>query len=221
MGYSYNEVEKIILELEYYNTHTNVEMCEFGNNYIKGDTFKEWIFEQNIFFKEGGEQHQKGFVSKKFWEKLGFIHTSIDMNRLDGALYYDLRKRLPKELKEKFNFTLDVGTVEHIQYQYQCFKNIDYITKIGGTMIHFLPKVGSWPQHCSFYYDMENFKTISELCNYKVIRNEEYEYGANIWIYTVLQKTKGGFITENEFKDVGIHYVAGFAHDQGHYPYAY
>ena len=125
----------------------------------------------------GGEQHPKGIVSKRFWGAIGFNHVSIDLNGLDGALSYDLREdiNIKYNYKEQFDIIYDGGTIEHVSNQYWAFKNTHNLTKRGGTMIHVLPKVGFWEGHCSYFYTMDSFSKLAELCSYEIKELKEID----------------------------------------------
>ena len=85
-------------------------MCELGNSYIKGKEVVNWLYAQNLRdIPTGGEQHSEGIVSKHLWERIGYEYLSIDMNKLDGAHYFDLRKKLPTYLKNDFDVVLNLS----------------------------------------------------------------------------------------------------------------
>ena len=88
-------------------------------------------------------------------------------------------------------------------------------------MIHILPKVGHFPKHCSYYYTIETFEVLSELCGYKILELFEHDAWGGTMIYTTLEKNDNEFITEEEFKKVPIEFVDEFSHDRNLYPYAY
>ena len=94
MGYSMRELTKIVPLLSEHSDKT--VMCELGNSYIKGKEVVNWLYAQDLRdIPTGGEQHSEGIVSKHLWERIGYEYLSIDMNKLDGAHYFDLRKKLP------------------------------------------------------------------------------------------------------------------------------
>ena len=220
MGYSMRELTKIVPLLSKHSDKT--VMCELGNSYIKGKEVTNWLYAQNLRdIPIGGEQHSKGIVSKHLWERIGYEYLSIDMNKLDGAHYFDLRKKLPTYLKNDFDIVLDVGTIEHVDNQYMAFFNVDYMTKVGGINIHFLPKVGTWPQHCKYYFDTDNFEKLADICGYDILNISEEYHDAGTWIFAALIKGDKEFPTEEEFETVGIHHTDQVSFDRKIYPYAY
>ena len=88
-------------------------------------------------------------------------------------------------------------------------------------MIHCLPKVGTVPGHCQYYYTLETFKVLAKLCKYETKELYEHDAAADLMIYTTLQRKDNDFISEEEFKKVPIHFVEGHSNDKDLYPYAY
>jgi len=221
MGLGMREAIPLLKTLKELDGKENISFLELGNNYMRGDDTIAWVNSLNLNIPLGGEQHPKGFVTKTFWTQLGFNHTSIDMNGLDGSLNLDLRKDLSKEFTKTFDFVYDGGTGEHVDNQYMCFKNVHNFTKPGGIMCHVLPKVGTVPGHCQYYYTLESFEVLAKLCNYEIKELFEHEAVAGKMIYATLKRKNNEFITEEEFKKVPIHFVGGHSNDKDLYPYAY
>ena len=235
MGIGRSELAHILPSIEAagYDGKENVSFCELGNNYIErgNENILSWLhsFAPDIDVPMGGEQHSKGIASKRFWEAIGFNHVSIDLNGLDGALSYDLREDINKKYnyKEQFDIVYEGGTVEHVSNQYWAFKNTHNLTKKGGTMIHILPKVGFWENHCSYFYTIDSFSKLAELCSYKVQELREIDPApwiqeAGPMIYTRLEKTDNkDFIDEKAFEQVPITFTGWDANDKSLYPNCY
>lgn len=223
MGLGYKEITKLLsttfVELK---EKENITFCELGNNYLKGPKLMEWLKDNDFDLPIGGEQHPQGVVSKLFWEKVGFIHTSIDMNEYDGALHVDLRTPVPVELVNKFDIVYDGGTGEHVDNQYNLFKNCHDMVKVGGIVVHILPKVGSFPGHCSYYYTVETFNKLGNLNSYNIKELYDHDADGGLMVCAVFEKVLNKpFISEEEFKTVPITYTSYSARDKGLYPYAY
>ena len=221
MGIGYKEIIPLMNTLERLEGKKDVRLCELGNNYMKGLEMENWLKVNDFNFPIGGEQHSKGVVSKRFWNEIGFIHTSIDLNGLDGSLKLDLREDISGHFEHKFDVVYNGGTAEHVANQYFCFKNIHNITKNNGLMIHILPKTGHFPKHCQYYYTTKSFEVLSEKCNYEVIELFEHSAAGGTTIYATLQKNDNDFISKEDFDDVPIDFVDEFSHDKSLYPYAY
>jgi hypothetical protein len=221
MGIGYKEVIPLLNSLQKFQGKKNVRLCELGNNYMKGDEMVEWFKLQNFNFPIGGQQHKYGVVSKTFWTHIGFNHTSIDLNGYDGSLKLDLRNDVADHFLKEFDVVYDGGTAEHVDNQYMCLKNIHNITRDGGLMIHILPKVGYFPKHCKYYYTMDSFKVLAELCNYEVLELFEHNADGGVMIYCALKKAGNEFIDEDNFKSVPIDFIDEHSNDRDLYPYAY
>lgn len=223
MSIGYKEIIPLMNTLQDFEDKKNISFCELGNNYMKGHEMDTWLKSVGFNFPIGGEQHNKGVVSKTFWSQIGFDHTSIDLNGFDGSLKLDLREDISVKLNKKFDIVYDGGTGEHVENQYMCFKNIHNITNDGGLMIHILPKVGYFPLHCQYYYTIESFKILSKICDYELVEIFEHEADGGIMIYSTLKKSKShqDFVDLETFKSVPIHFVSDKSNDKLLYPYAY
>ena len=157
-----------------FNSYQGIEMLELGNQQIKLSGHRE--------------------VAKYYFEKLGFKHTSFDINGKDGALPVDLSKTIEnKEYYGKFDVVTNSGTSEHIEPyegQYECFRNIHLCAKVGGIMIHIVPEDGSFHNHCPYYYTIEFFEKLAEYNKYKIIEVSRLYRGKNVLITAGLTKNE-------------------------------
>ena len=174
--------------------------------------YEELIFNKikidykKLHLGELGNQDYNGKPAKILYNKKGTIHTSIDINGMDGALPYDLAK----PISDKFNFDVltNYGTTEHVENQYECFRNIHNMVKIGGLMIHGVPLIGNWPGHCRYYYNRHFFISLASVCKYEVVdqkiwRNEFYAYPRNLVSAVLRKKENNEFITKEDFISIG------------------
>jgi len=202
-----------------------VEMLDLGNTYIRGSgfTYVKENYEMDGFSLLGDNNC---IIAKEYFTALGFNHTSIDLNQKENSLPVDLRFPIKGNdiynLLNKFDIILDIGTVEHIDNQYMCFKNLYDVCKIDGYIIHVLPLEGYWPDHCKYKYNFEFFKKLSEINKYQVhrmgIRNVD-----NLCI--CLQKSNNNnaeFMKEDDFQNLPLVIEPGNDfNDRKLYPYAY
>ena len=153
---------------------TGLKMLELGDQEIrKLDDFE-------YSFPEQGELVHSGW-SKTYFEKQGYDHTSVDLKGLRGSEIRDLR--YPEEFldwHDTFDILTNSGTTEHVEprdSQYECFKIIHDVVKVGGIFIHILPdaeqlmRYGYWKNHCNIYYTEAFFEQLSVECGYKIIQN--------------------------------------------------
>jgi hypothetical protein len=105
-------------------------------------------------------------VAKKYFENT-WDHVSIDLTGHNGSLKRNLC--YPITDIEPADVVTNCGTVEHCSDQYECFKNIHNLCKVGGLIIHFLPLVGGWKGHCKYHYRDVFISSLSTLNGYEIL----------------------------------------------------
>lgn len=94
------------------------------------------------------------------------------------------------------------GTGEHIKDQYDFFRNVHNLTRIGGAMVHVAPPVGGWQKHvCYYYYEKSFFRLLSRKIGYRIVF-DGMGCGAGSGsplICAVLVKKKGSFLDRGSF----------------------
>lgn len=144
--------------------YTGVTMCELGNQIMKYDDLSLAPYVENVLNSNLPK------TGKQFFERLGFEHTSIDINGRDGALIFDLCKPLPKELSEKFQVVTNFGTTEHVADQSAVFANIYGLLVKGGVVMHIVPaKDGKLMNHGKHQYVTDFFEFQKERYSYSYI----------------------------------------------------
>ena len=150
--------------------------------------------------------------AKKYYieEKKVLEHVSIDWNGMFGSLPIDLSFPVPKELLNKFNLVTDYGTIEHVDNQYQVFKNVHDVCSMNGVIIHTLPTLNYWKDHCKYFYSKEFFVELARLCDYKIL-DLEIKSAYNVFapksklvFIALLKKNNNEFISEREFNKLKI-----------------
>ena len=112
--------------------------------------------------------------AKKYYieEKDVLEHVSIDLNGMYGSLTLDLCLPVPEELLNRFHLITNFGTIEHVDNQYQVFKNAHDMCNLNGIMIHALPTLNYWKKHCRYFYSKKFFIELASSCNYKILSLE-------------------------------------------------
>ena len=123
-----------------------------------------WKYQGLKWCEFGNQRSFLGKSGKELLEDRGVEHTSMDLNGLDGALRIDLGKPVPADFLNRYNVITNYGTIEHINNQYDAFKNAHDMCRAGGIMIHSFPLVGNWPKHCRYYYDLEFVHKLAVAC---------------------------------------------------------
>lgn len=120
------------------------------------------------------------FLAKEYFERLGFRHTSIDLHGKSGCYPIDLSLPITDKFwLNRFDVLTNCGTSEHVDNQYECFRNMHNLVKPKGIFISFLActpyeqdKAGVRSQHCKFYYPTFFMTRLCKSNNYKLIAAE-------------------------------------------------
>lgn len=120
-------------------------------------------------------------TGKDYFSHLGYNHTSVDLNGDHGAIVKDLTKE--EQFLEWYNYfdiVTNAGTTEHVEpydKQYECYKILHNVAKVGAVTIHLIPDVderdnkGIWWKHCHYYYSYDFFEMLAKECEYKILDN--------------------------------------------------
>jgi hypothetical protein len=130
---------------------------------------------------ELGNKKNGDLVYKTFFRAIGFKHTSIDMNGLDGALKMDLRE--PLNLGT-FDMVTNIGTSEHVsendfEGQIACWKNIVDACGEGTVLICGTPAPGAWRHHGTWYPYPVFYEEIALLNGFEIEKIYEIRQGTN------------------------------------------
>lgn len=86
---------------------------------------------------------QKGYLNDRFvFDCLGVDEfASLDLSDYEGADYlFDLnQEEAPSSLRNRFDFIIDLGTIEHVFHLPNALKNIFSMLAIGGRVLHIVP----------------------------------------------------------------------------------
>jgi hypothetical protein len=168
---------------KYFDIFDGKLMLELGNQRIKKELLKRDKIKNN--------------VAKKFFETMGFKHTSFDYNGLDGSVATDLSKEISSKYFNKYDVITNSGTTEHVEpydKQYECFKNIHMCCKKGGIFIHIIPQFGGFKNHCQIYYTEDFFKDLASSNNYEILDLEVFKKANGCNLMVCLKKNE-----DNEF----------------------
>ena len=113
----------------------------------------------------GNKKNQSGLY-KDYFVAMGFSHTSIDLNGLDGALKLDLQK--PLDLGQQFDVVTNFGTSEHVDNQTACWRNI--IEHCGKFLVSTTPLPGDWKWHGRWYPRPDFYTKLAETNGFSLDR---------------------------------------------------
>jgi SAM-dependent methyltransferase len=144
------------------------KMCELGNQHMKYDDPSLDVYVKAI------DIDTEPATGKEFFTKIGFEHTSIDINGLDGAEPFDLSKPIMDSKKQNyFDIITSFGTIEHVENQYMLMRNIHNMLKVGGIFYALVPASGLIKKHGLWVYTRSYFKQLAAYHDYKWISEPE------------------------------------------------
>jgi hypothetical protein len=124
---------------------------------------------QDIHF-EGGI----GLTCREWMEAQGWDYTCIDLDGHAGALRLDLNTCSALDVGigcvNAFDVVTNHGTSEHVFNQYNVFKLMHDLTKLGGMMIHAVPTPRFGKPHGFYFYDETIFYDLAHANNYGMDR---------------------------------------------------
>lgn len=130
---------------------------------------------------------------KQYWVSKGVKHTSIDLNGCDGALPFDLSSGLHEYFHNAFDIVTNCGTSEHVENQFECWKNIHNCLKVNGLLLCANPEIGKYNEnHCDWFYDMNFFEKFSNRLAYRtyMLGRILFPLNGGYVIFAALEKTK-------------------------------
>jgi len=227
MGIQANGMKLIHQVIDTFEGEYNV--MNWGNAYIRIGTQK-WILDNNKISSDNNILTMAGnnsWASRDYFPLVGGNHKSIDMNGKEDSLIVDLR--LPIEDNDEYgilnwaDLVIDAGTSEHVEVQYYNWKNLYDVCKVGGYMVHILPKVGYWDGHCEFKYTSEFFVQLSDTMGYEIIElHDDIESSSRGDVCCIFKKVSDiPFMSTSEFEKLPIHIESGLFRDRALYSYAY
>lgn len=133
-----------------YLKYSQVKMCEMGNQEYK----LEDRMPAKIYYEEKLRVEE---------------HVSIDLNKMWGALGYDMTQELPSQFNNHFDLVTNYGTGEHVGDQYSFYTNCHRVCKNLGLMVHFIPHEGYWPGHGRYYFTQDSIWQMAKVFDYKIL----------------------------------------------------
>lgn len=153
---------KYIEEILEFTKFKGKRVCQLGNVALR-ESAKNYIVE-NYDLQGGGAGGLSGHL-----ERIGFDVTIIDIGGKRKVLPLDLGLPIEDEsLIGSFDLVIGYALIEHIENQYELFKNIHKLCKVGGIVILNCPFTGSYVGHGTWTYNFEFFSTLFKECKYKI-----------------------------------------------------
>lgn len=114
---------------------------------------------------ELGNKKNPDGLYKDWFVSLGFEHTSVDWNGLDGALPLDLRQ--PLDLGQ-FSMVTNIGTTEHVSEQEPVWRNLHEAVELHGVLVCVTPSPGDWWWHGEHYPTEDFYREFAHLNGYDI-----------------------------------------------------
>jgi len=93
--------------------------------------------------------------------------TTIDVAGKKRELHLDLSLPIEDDsLIGAFDFVISYATIEHVEDQYELFRNIHNLCKVGGVVIVNGSAMGAYEGHGTWRYDFWFFKRLFKACKY-------------------------------------------------------
>jgi len=154
-----------------YKNFKNLRMCQLGDSKIR-QCARRYLYRRH--------NKKRYLKADEYFEDIGFEIITIDLgvgseSISDRVLRYDLSTPFDEEIGT-FDFVLDFGTGEHVENQFELFRNIHRLCRINGVIIRINPSNRFGEGH-GHGYSFGFYIRLSKLCGYKVIDVREM-YGA-------------------------------------------
>ena len=167
----------------------DIEKLRIVNN-SQGLTF------YNLKMLQLGDQmyREKSIRAKKFFEDIGTLVTSIDINGEGGSLPLDLSKPInnPAYINH-FDIVTNFGTSEHVENHIMCFENMYNFTRKNGIMFNLVPREGFWNKgsHSKVHkYTTDFFDDLAKHYSCELLENR----------YITQEERKGGGLVMSALK---------------------
>lgn len=169
--------------------------CQLGNCGFRRSAKDYLIKKHDIRFR----------MLKSYVAFCGFETTVIDISGKRKALPIDLGKPIEDEnLLGSFDLILGFALIEHIEDQYEFFRNVHNLCKVGGMVILNGPFAGEYVGHGTWTYDFGFFGELFGACGYMPLDIRKTHlgyykvYDASSMVYTAYSKVEGSKFVERE-----------------------
>jgi len=154
-----------ITEFLDYKILQDMKLCQLGDAYIRRDAKRYLSKIKNMDYTKLGR-------ASDYYRKLGIEVVTIDLGvgpekvRSD-VLKYDLNKPI-MDIGE-FDFVMDLGTGEHVEDQFELFRNMHNMCKANGIIIRCNPSIRWGKPHGFYYYTFLFYQKLAHTYNYEII----------------------------------------------------
>ena len=155
-------------------------LCMMGKQYIhiEWGYFIELVNRFKVYYRKDIYEQIKNIMpvdAYKFFEMFGFssVHA-VDISEYEGAdIILDLNADLPEGMKEKFDYVIDGGTLEHVFDAPRAISNMSQMVKKNGIIIHMVP-LGGYVDHGFYSFSPGFFMDFYSANSFEISKSNFY-----------------------------------------------
>ncbi len=158
------------------------------------------------------------YTSRDFYKLVGFKHyDDIDLHETEGCtIVHDLNTPIPDEMRNRYDFVVEVGTIEHIFDMKTVMHNISSAVAEGGIVCHLAPldafNHGFYNFSLNFFYDFYQANGFTEMESYLIRSSSQWATNQNVLVermpYTHEEFQVNQGVYTSDFNKMGIGFVA-------------
>lgn len=177
-------------------------------------TLKQYLEKSQNILELGAQEYiMNGKKIKYFKNLFNYPITTVDITGENNSMKVNLAEPVEEIMKEKYDVITNFGTSEHVSNQYECWKNIHFICKVGGYVISEIPEKKSWKNHCKYYVDKSFFESLAK--DFDIVEYRTIAYsGEGNNCFCILKKKSYEFTTSKEDLEKTIYVDPNFKDKQ-------
>ena len=182
--YSFLQNEGILADV---HTVADIGSIEYEIKAADHDRVFEEFFKRANAPVPSGRNPETGLYkggAREFYENLGYEYVAFDIDGRFSSRVFDLNHdQVPAELIGWSDLTANLGTIEHVFNQVNCFRVVHDLTKPGGLMIHLSP-VNNSIHHGLFQYNPRLYFALGEYNEYEMLGQWASTEDPTFWLPT-------------------------------------
>lgn len=158
------------------------------------------------------------YTSRELYTLLGFEeYDDIDLHATEGCtIVHDMNQPIADELRNKYDFVVEVGTIEHIFDMKTVMHNISGAVKEGGIVCHIAPldalNHGFYNFSMNFFYDFYSANGFTEMESYLLRSSSNWASNQNVHVqpmpYTHEEIYVSPSVYSSDLNKMGIGFIA-------------
>jgi len=186
--YSFLQNEGLLADV---HTVADIGSTEYEIKVAEHDQVFKKFFERANASVPTGRNPETGWYkggAREFYENLGYQYIAFDIDGRFGSRVFDLNHdQVPARHVRWSDLTANLGTIEHVFNQVNCFRVVHDLTKPGGLMIHVSPLNNSI-YHGLFQYNPRLFSALGEYNDYEMLGQWASTADPSFWLPTSVRK---------------------------------